>query len=151
MTTPIDFAKALLARLGKPITDNNVQALVAAQCIEGGYMHNVARFNPLNTTLPHNGSHSVTPVGVQAYASWADGLEATALTLINGLYPGILEALANDCAPDDTRCAMAVTPWGWYRMVNGVRVPNGIGLAAGYQSYGAHDFPPADPELVVPP
>lgn len=150
MTTPIDFAKALLVRLGKPVTENNVQALVAAQCIEGGYMHNGALFNPLNTTWGRDGSRAVTPVGVQAYESWADGLEATARTLENGAYAGILEALQNDCEPDHTLRAMALSPWGWYRVVDGARVPNGIGRAAGYQSYGAQHFPPSDPELDVP-
>jgi hypothetical protein len=150
MTTPIDFARALLARLGKPITENNVQAFVAAQCIEGGFMHNGALFNPLNTTMPWPGARSVTPVGVRAYASWADGLEATAKTLENGLYAGILDALEHDCPPDHTLRAMAISPWGWYRIVGGVRVPNGIGSAAGYQSYGNHAFPAADPELETP-
>jgi hypothetical protein len=149
-TTPIDFAKALLVRLELPITENNVAALVAAQCIEGGFMHNGAMFNPLNTTWRRATSRSVTPVGVQAYESWADGLEATALTLRNGMYQGILDALENDCDPDHTLRAMAVSPWGWYRLEAGVRVPNGIGKAAGYQSYGGHPFPAADPELVVP-
>ena len=147
MTTPIDFARALLARLGKPVSENNIAALVAAQCIEGGYMHNGAMFNPLNTTLPWPGARSVTPVGVRAYASWADGLEATAKTLENGLYQPILDALENDCDPDHTLRAMALSPWGWYRVENCIRVPNGIGRAAGYQSYGAHAFPAADPEL----
>ena len=150
MTTPIDFARALLARLGKPVSENNIAALVAAQCIEGGYMHNGAMFNPLNTTLPWPGARSVTPVGVRAYASWADGLEATAKTLENDLYQPILNALENDCDPDHTLRAMALSPWGWYRVENGVRVPNGIGKAAGYQSYGAHAFPASDPELDVP-
>lgn len=150
MTTPVDFARALLARLNKPVTDNNIAALVAAQCIEGGYMHNGAEFNPLNTTLPFGASRKVTPVGVMAYASWADGLEATAKTLENGLYQPILDALENDCDPDHTLRAMALSPWGWYRVVDGVRVPNGIGRAAGYQSYAEHAFPPADPELETP-
>jgi hypothetical protein len=151
MTTPIDFARALLARLERPITPNNVAALVAAQCIEGGFMHNGALFNPLNTTMPWPAARKVTPIGVRAYASWADGLEATAKTLENGLYTGILDALANDCDPDHTLRAMAISPWGWYRLENGVRVPNGIGRAAGYQSYGGHAFPAADPELETPP
>jgi hypothetical protein len=150
MTTPIDFAHALLAALELPDTDNNVAALVAAQCIEGGYMHNGALFNPLNTTWKLEGSRSVTAVNVQAYPTWALGLEATRKTLTNGLYKDILAALELDADPDVTLHAMAVSPWGWYRVVNGKRVPNGIGKAAGYQSYGAHAFPEAIPPSYLP-
>ncbi len=150
MTTPIDFACALLRELALPETQNNIAALVAAQCIEGGYMHNGAIFNPLNTTWKLEGSHGVTAIGVQAYPTWAAGLEATCKTLTNGLYKNILDALAADAEPDVTLRAMALSPWGWYRMVNGVRVPNGIGPAAGYQSYGAHAFPATVPPSYLP-
>jgi hypothetical protein len=138
--TPIDFATQLLTLLSKPVTPNNTQALVAAQCIEGGWMHNAALFNPLNTTLRAPGSTSITSVGVQAYTSLEQGLQATADTLTNGLYTGILDALAADADPDVTLRAMAVSPWGWYDPANpSTRYP--IARASAYQSYGSHAFP----------
>lgn len=134
--TPREFSQALLGQLGLPVTENNTQAMVAACAIEGGHYHNAARYNPLNTTQPAPGSHAVTHVGVQAYDSWEHGLEATTKTLRNGYYGGILASLAADAPPDDTLHQMALSPWGWYHLVNGARIANPIGKASGYQPYG---------------
>lgn len=149
-TTPIDFACALLQALELPVTHNNISALVAAQCIEGGFMHNGALYNPLNTTQKMVGSHAVTSVGVQAFKDWPQGLEATRITLTNGLYQPILDALAADSDPDVTLRAMSLSPWGWYRIVGGNKVPNNIGPSKGYQSYGAHAFPEMVPPSYLP-
>lgn len=104
-------------------------------------MANGAAYNPLNTTWKSPGSHAVTSVGVQAYINWEQGLDATARTLTNGMYKGILSALAADDSPDTTLLAMALSPWGWYHMEGNQRVPNPIGKAAGYQSYANKVFP----------
>ncbi|MGP0029181.1 MAG: hypothetical protein ACLPVF_01595 [Acidimicrobiales bacterium] len=71
---------------------------------EGGNWENTARFNPLDTTQPFDGSWNYdlgvvpgvtaqTP-GVQAYNNWADGVTATVITLKNGYYPYILAAMS---------------------------------------------------------
>lgn len=155
--TPVLFAQALLNALRLPVTDNNVQAIVAAQAVEGGFMHNAAAFNPLNTTQPMPGSHPVTGVGVQAYASWQQGLDAIVKTLRNGLYNDILGSLSKSAAPDDTLRVWQLNPnYGWYhcedpstgqRYPDGVclagskKVPNPIGTAASYAWYGQETFP----------
>jgi hypothetical protein len=135
MTTPLEFAQALLDALQLPVTDNNVEALVAAQAIEGGHYHNGAHFNPLNTTMNMPGATKATGIGVMAYTSWDQGLEATVKTLQNGLYNNILTAMSESAPPDYTLHEMAVSPWGWYHIEGGQRIANPIGSAANYQGY----------------
>jgi hypothetical protein len=73
--TPLEFAQHVLDRLGFPLSDNNIRALVAVQAIEGGH-NNGASFNPMNTSQPMDGSHvwhvlsPSTGFGIQAYTSW---------------------------------------------------------------------------------
>lgn len=110
--TPALFAEALLDKLGLPISQSNVEALVAFQAREGGHMHNAAAFNPMNTTLKLPGSRPVTPVGVQAYESWNQGLEATARTLAQGNMSAITSALRRSAPADETLRAVAGSPWG---------------------------------------
>jgi hypothetical protein len=110
--TPSDFAHAVLARLGLPESANNVAALVAFQANEGGHMANAAAYNPINTTLKLPGSHPVTPVGVQAYSSWDQGIEATARTLAQSNMSAITAALKRSAPPDETLRAVAGSPWG---------------------------------------
>ncbi len=132
INTPADFAHALLQKLGLPTSDNNIQALVAAQAVEGGHMHNAAMFNPLNTTWKMPNSHAATQIGVQSYNNWDDGLTATAKTFSNGLYKDILAAFARSAPPDETLKLAGWRTWGWDRAV---------GKAEGYQSYAAAQFP----------
>lgn len=134
--TPRQFARALLARLTLPETPNNVAALVAAQAVEGGWMHNAARYNPLNTTEILPGSRVVTPIGVRAYASIQDGVDATAKTFTNGRYVDILAALQSDSDPDDTLSRPGWKTWGW---------TSAIRPAATYQAYGDQTFPAGGP------
>lgn len=132
INTPGDFAHALLQKLGLPTSDNNIQALVAAQAVEGGHIHNAAMFNPLNTTWKMPNSHAVTKIGVQSYNSWDDGLTATAKTFSNGPYKDILAAFARSATPDETLKLDGWRTWGWDRAV---------GKAADYQSYASVQFP----------
>lgn len=110
--TPADFAQAILQRLGLPVSANNVAALVAFQAHEGGHMANAAAYNPINTTLKMPGSHPVTKIGVQAYSSWEEGIEATAKTLAQKNMSAITAALARSALPDETLRAVASSPWG---------------------------------------
>lgn len=137
--TPGNFAEALLSRLGLPASENNVQALVAIQAVEGGH-NNGALYNPMNTGQPMPSSHvwhvlnPTTGFGVQAYSSWDEGLEATARTFLNPKfdYSGVLRSFAENAAPDATITAFANSPWGWH----GSRVAP----AASYQSYRDKPF-----------
>jgi hypothetical protein len=113
--TPALFAEALLARVGLPTSDNNILALVAFQRWEGGHMANDANFNPMNTTWVSPGSGLMSgpnPAKVRSYLNWEQGLDATARTLTNGAYKGIVAALARSAPPDETLREVAKSPWG---------------------------------------
>ena len=59
---------------------------------EGG----TARFNPLNTTQPWPGSTDYNSVHVKNYPTGAAGISATATTLVNGHYDGIVRDLRRE-------------------------------------------------------
>ena len=110
--TPVTWANELLQLLAMPLTSDNIAALVAWEMAEGGHWHNTAHYNPLNTTQPMPGATSMNSVGVKAYTSWSQGFEATIITLRNGRYGAILDALR---AGDDAVAvahAVALSPWG---------------------------------------
>lgn len=79
--TPSDFAVKLIQGLGGTPTRGAIDAIVTWMKFEGGHWRNTADYNPLNTTLDKPGSHSMNSVGVEAYTSWDQGLEATIQTL----------------------------------------------------------------------
>lgn len=110
--TPLTWSHALLSALGMPQTSENVAAIVAWELAEGGHWHNSAYYNPLNTTQPMPGATSMNSVGVKAYRSWAQGLEATVKTLHNGYYGGILAALRKGDDAMAVSQAVAASPWG---------------------------------------
>jgi len=66
-----------------------IRLLTAWQQAEGGN----AQWNPLNTTEPYKGSTNFNGTGVQNYTKPTYGVIATAATLLNGNYNGILGAL----------------------------------------------------------
>jgi hypothetical protein len=79
------FASMLLNSLGAPLTSQNISNLTMWEGMEGGNWHNTAKYNPLNTSYQMGGSVNYNTGkaggGVQAYGSWADGLNATVNTL----------------------------------------------------------------------
>lgn len=109
---PTTWAQALLARIGAPADAQNTAAVVAWEGAEGGHWHNTATYNPLNTTQREPGSRSVNSVGVEAYTSWDQGLQATTTTLQNGAYAPILDALASGTDPQSVLDAIVASPWG---------------------------------------
>lgn len=81
--------------------------VVAWENAEGTY----GKFrNPLDSTLPMPGSYSVNGDGVQHYKSLRQGLEATVLTIRNGLYQPVQSALAAGNGP---AAALAVSSSRW--------------------------------------
>ena len=74
---------------GARVTPENLRLLEAWQRAEGGD----ARWNPLNTTFDLPGATNYNSVGVKNYPRATWGVCATALTLTNGRYAGILGAL----------------------------------------------------------
>ena len=92
--TQLTWAKALLVAMRFPVTADNIAAITAWEMAEGGHWYNTAYYNPLNTTQSMPGATVFNSVGVKAYTSWKQGLEATMITLKNGYYGGILDALS---------------------------------------------------------
>ena len=107
------WASQFLSKLGVPTTASNLQAVTTWMAWEGGHWKNSAHNNPLNTTLKTSQSTgSMNSVGVQRYASWDSGLDATIQTINNGRYGNILAALQ---AGNDTQAVIAAvnaSPWG---------------------------------------
>ena len=95
-----------------PETACNIGAVTAWEAAEGGEWDNTAAANPLDTTQPEPGSWPMNSVGVQAYPSWAEGLEANLTVITNGLYGGILSALAAGGNAQAVADAVAASPWG---------------------------------------
>lgn len=89
------WAEELLKTLGNPNPDPmTIKFVEAWEILESGPGPVVgADYNPLNTTEPWAGATSFNAVGVKNYASYQDGLNATAAVLNNGLYPSLLNAL----------------------------------------------------------
>lgn len=86
------FVDKLATRLGVP-PGTLAELLNQWQPYEGGWTKNNANFNPINTTENMPGASSINSVGVKAYQSLDDGVEATARTLTNGKYGNIMRAL----------------------------------------------------------
>lgn len=74
------FARDLLPRVGAEVTTHNMRAMMAWMQAEG----DAGRFNPLNTTYDMRGATDFNSVEVKNYASFYDGLVATAETLNYG-------------------------------------------------------------------
>jgi len=110
--TQVTWAQAFLKSLGMPITADNVAAVVAWEMAEGGHWYNTAYFNPLNTTQSMPGATVFNSVGVKAYTSWAQGLKASVITLRNGYYGSILDALSRGNDAQAVANAVAASPWG---------------------------------------
>lgn len=94
-------------------TENNAPRLSA-----------VERNNPWNTTQPgfnDTGCHMADCV--RQYATWDDGIAATAHTLTNGLYPDVVAALLrND--PEAFKAALWASPWAASRYNGGAGWPS---------------------------
>lgn len=88
------FWTAVLKTLGAPANPANINSLHAwFHKEEPGWPPPMSN-NPLNSTLPMGGSHGGGSQGnIQNYPTAQIGVQATANTLSNGLYPGILKAL----------------------------------------------------------
>ena len=110
--TQLTWAQALLVAMRLPVTADNIAAITAWEMAEGGHWYNTAYYNPLNTTQDMPGATVFNSVGVKAYTSWKEGLEATVKTLKNGYYGGIIDALkrGNDSAA--VAQAVGASPWG---------------------------------------
>ena len=89
MHYPIMWRFRLLRQIRGRGSSQNRRLLAAWGRAEGG----TARYNPLNTTQPWPGATQYNADGVKNYRSGADGIRATAATLLNGRYPGLVADL----------------------------------------------------------
>lgn len=122
MTTPRQWAEALLSKMGAPVSGNNIAALVAWAAFEGGNWADDGRAlrNPLNTTQQWPGSTtwSYSKIPIQMYDSWAASIDATIHNLEHGPsfaqpgYDKILIALRDDSPPEVTLQAVKESAWG---------------------------------------
>ena len=110
--TQLTWAKALLVTMRLPVTADNVAAITAWEMAEGGHWYNSAHYNPLNTTQSMPGATIFNSVGVKAYTSWKQGLQATVITLRNGYYGSILAALRRGDDAAAVAAAVGASPWG---------------------------------------
>lgn len=110
--TQLTWAKALLVAMRLPVTADNVAAITAWEMAEGGHWYNSAYYNPLNTTQSMPGATVFNSVGVKAYTSWKQGLQATVKTLKNGYYGAIIEALHRGNDASAVAAAVGASPWG---------------------------------------
>ena len=108
----LTWAKALLVAMRLPVTADNVAAIAAWEMAEGGHSYNTAYYNPLNTTQSMPGASIFNSVGVKAYTSWKQGLEATVITMKNGYYDGIIAALQRGNDSSAVAAAVGASPWG---------------------------------------
>lgn len=103
-----NFAEDVLRGIGAPITPDNLRVMEAWMRAEGGANHN----NPLNTTQGAEGATDWNSVGVKSYVSYQQGVAATIQTLLNGLYPNIINALKAGNSADAVAAAIENSPWG---------------------------------------
>jgi hypothetical protein len=107
-TYSITFGKELCRAIGAPFTSQNDLFLRAWAQSENSR----ATFNPYATTKPWPGATRFNSVGVRNYATWQDGVAATAATLLNGLYDPIVANLRNGSSALSTARALAASRWG---------------------------------------
>lgn len=116
------FARDVLARVGAPVTGENMRLMRAWVSSEG----TAARFNPLATTKTAAGATAFNSVGVKNYTSYDQGVTATVQTLLNGRYPAVLSGLREGGDALKVADAIAASPWGTGGLVRR-RLEQGVG------------------------
>lgn len=86
-------AQLTLQALGAQPTSVGINLLVAWMVEEDGYGSTLPCHNPMNSTLPMPGSHTINSEGVQCYPSVSEGIAATVSTLKEYRYPTLLQAI----------------------------------------------------------
>jgi hypothetical protein len=90
MASVLDFVDALLAKLNAPVNPTNEQVLAAFAQSEGtGLQYN----NPFDTTINEFGAPGINSVNVRNFATFDQGVQATADTFQGGNYPTLVQDL----------------------------------------------------------
>lgn len=87
------FARSVLATIGAPQTPANINSLLSWMHKEFPTWPPMASNNPFATTYSMPGATSFNSVGVRNYRSLAEGILATARTLLGGGYSDVIAAL----------------------------------------------------------
>lgn len=108
-----EWVNSFLSRCSYLTTpDNLVGTLTWIRAEWGSAAPIPAKYNPLSVVTPLNGSTKFNDVGVQKFKTFDDGVEATKLTLLNGDYLGIREALGAGNDDHAMLAAIAASRWG---------------------------------------
>lgn len=115
------FATAVLTRLGAPVNEVNVSAMLRWMNQEdsrsvqekGKRAIGIDRFNPLNTKWDSPGSVD-SGGGIRAYNSFEQGVDATVKTLQskNVDYSSVINVFKNAQGFDSLKTAVSESPWG---------------------------------------
>ena len=97
------WAQAVLEGVKAPVTNSNINALVAWQNAEGGPSD-----NPLNTTI---GQGNVQGSAIKGYGSVQAGVNATVQTLSSSSYTALVNALRKDAGFAAIGGAIVNSPW----------------------------------------
>lgn len=126
----MDFSgweRQVLKAIGAPVTASNVFFLARWHAAE----QSAARNNPLNTTIAWPGATALpgNSAGVKSYPTPAAGATATARTLLNGNYTGIVAGLRSGRTPPTRlRDLVYASPWGTH---TGITVDNRVAAGGG--------------------
>lgn len=131
-----DWAAALLSMIGAPVSQNNINTIVAWESAEGGagpqfgVPNNTTNYNPINITLvsgpqgygydpggagtfyPGASPTSGNDPPVASFSDWQTGLVATAARLQQPFAQGILTALQTDSSESTVAAAVGASGWG---------------------------------------
>lgn len=111
-----DWAIMLLNSLGIHPNDSNVRAILAWETQEGGHTDNSRTWNPLNTTMKAPGAtYGGAQGNIAAYPDFLTGLNATADTLREDRYSGLVNALRAG-SYEQIRAAIISSPWGTHTL-----------------------------------
>ncbi len=87
------WAKDFLIRMGNPVPNQDVIDWVVGWSVYETNTNSGAKFNLLNTTQPMPGATDFNSVGVKNYTSYAQGIQANQITVQNGRYGYLSQAL----------------------------------------------------------
>jgi hypothetical protein len=105
---PARFSKDVLARIGAPVTEQNMAVMQAWIKAEG----TKAQFNPLATVRKAPGASNFNSVGVKNFVSYEQGVDTTVGAITNGLYDDVIAALRRGNDAYAVADAIAASPWG---------------------------------------
>jgi hypothetical protein len=108
MATRNEFFVALLRAINAPVTAENLIFLAAWSQAE----NTRAAYNPFATTQAWAGATNFNSVPVRNYATFEDGVAATARTIQNGRYNDIVQGLKGNAGAENIARSASLNVWG---------------------------------------